>query len=271
MQLDGKVALITGAGSGIGRAIALAFAGEGAMVAVNDLREEAAQETAAAIVAAGGQALAVPADVADGRAVLKMFTRFLTTWNTLDIVVNNAGTVFMAPHVVANFEAMAQEVLSGGAPTTAIEATKTMEDGTWRRTLAIHLDGTFHCTREALKVMEVRRQGKIINMASIAGTTGLAAAPDYSAAKGGIIAFTKSVAREVAHLGIQVNAIAPGFVDTPLLDALSPTMKLFVLAQTPMRRLGTVDEIAAAALYLASPAADFVTGQVLSPNGGYDM
>jgi NAD(P)-dependent dehydrogenase (short-subunit alcohol dehydrogenase family) len=135
----------------------------------------------------------------------------------------------------------------------------------------VHLDGTFHCTREALKVMEVRRQGKIINMASIAGTTGLPSAPDYSAAKGGIIAFTKAVAKEVAHLGIQVNAIAPGFIDTPLLEALTPTMRMFALAQTPMRRLGTVDEIAAAARYLASPAADFVTGQVLSPNGGFDI
>ena len=140
----------------------------------------------------------------------------------------------------------------------------------WRRT-AIHPDGTFHCTREALKVMEVRRRGKIINMASIAGTTGLAGSPDYCAAKGGIIGFTKSVAKEVAHLGIQVNALAPGFIDTPLLDDVSPVMKLMFIAQTPLGRLGTAEEIAAAALYLASPAADFVTGQVLSQNGGYDI
>jgi len=269
MQLEGQVALITGAGSGIGRAIAQVFAREGAMIAVNDIREEAAQQVAQEISAAGGRAMAVPADVADGRAVLKMFTRFLTVWDTLDIVVNNAGTVFVAPHVAANFETIADEVMRTGRPSTALEATKTMEDGIWRRTLAIHLDGTFHCTREALKVMEVRRRGKIINMASIAGTTGLAGTPDYCAAKGGIIAFTKSVAKEVAHLGIQVNAIAPGFVDTPLLDETSPAMKLLFIAQTPMGRLGTVDEIAAAALYLASPTADFVTGQVLSPNGGY--
>jgi len=269
MNLDGKVALVTGAGSGIGRAIAEMLACEGAMVAVNDIRAEAADETVAAIEAGGGRALAVPADVADGRAALKMFTRFLTVWDTLDIVVNNAGSVFMAPHVIANFELMAGEMATGGRPTTALGATTTMEDGVWRRTLAVHLDGTFHCTREALKVMEVRRSGKIINMASVAGTTGLAGSPDYSAAKGGIIAFTKSVAKEVAHLGIQVNAIAPGFIDTPLLDALSPTMRMTVTAQTPLGRLGTVAEIAAAARYLASPEADFVTGQVLSPNGGY--
>lgn len=271
MQFEGKVALVTGGGSGIGRAIALALAREGAMIAINDIREDAAQRVVDEISAAGGRAMAVPTDVADGRAVLKMYTRFLTVWDTLDILVNNAGTVFLAPHVVANFEKMASEVMTGARPSTALGATSTMEDGVWRRTLAIHLDGTFHCTREALKVMEVRRSGKIINMASIAGTTGLAGSPDYCAAKGGIIAFTKSVAKEVAHLGIQVNAIAPGFIDTPLLDEVSPAMKMLFVAQTPMGRLGTPEEIAAAALYLASPAADFVTGQVLSPNGGFDI
>ena len=271
MILEDKVALVTGGGSGIGRAIAETFAREGALVAVNDIREEAAQSTVAAIEAAGGRAMAVTADVADGRATLKMFTRFLSVWNTIDLVVNNAGIAMMAPHVVANFEALTQEVLAGGPPTTPLQATSTMEDAMWRRTVAIHLDGTFHCTREALKVMEVRRQGKIINMASIAGTAGLAGSPDYSAAKGGIIAFTKSVAREVAHLGIQVNAVAPGFVDTPLLEALSPTMRMSLLAQTPLGRLGTVDDIAAAVLYLASPAGDWITGQVLSPNGGYEI
>jgi 3-oxoacyl-[acyl-carrier protein] reductase len=268
-QLDGKIALITGAGSGIGRAIALVFAREGAMIAVNDIRAEAAQQVADEIGSGGGRAMPVPADVADGRAVLKMFTSFLTVWDTLDILVNNAGAVFLAPHVVANFERLASEVVAGGPPTTALEATTTMEDGVWRRTLAIHLDGAFHCTREALKVMEVRRRGTIINMASIAGTTGLAGSPDYCAAKAGVIGLTKSVAREVAHLGIRVNALAPGFVDTPLLDEMSLTMKALFIAQTPLGRLGTAEEVAAAALYLAT--AEFVTGQVLSPNGGFDI
>src|SRR5262245_30777353 len=134
MQLEDKVALVTGAGSGIGRAIAVAFAREGALIAVNDIREEAAADTVKAIEAAGGRAMALAADVADGRATLKMFTRFLTVWNTIDLVVNNAGIAVMAPHVVANYEAVTQEVLAGGVPTTPVQATSTMEDSMWRRT-----------------------------------------------------------------------------------------------------------------------------------------
>jgi len=271
MRLADKVALVTGAGSGIGRAIACALAREGAAVAVNDIREDVASQVSEEIAAAGGRAMAVPADVADGRQVLKMFTRFLSVWNTLDVLVNNAGVLFMDAHVVENLEAAAAEVLTTGRARTALEATKTMEDATWRRTIAVHLDGTFHCTREALKVMEVRRAGKIINIASIAGTTGLAGAPDYSAAKAGIIGFTRSVAKEVAGLGIQVNAIAPGFIDTPLTQALPPKAKHLLTLQTPVGRFGTADEIAAVALYLASPESDFVIGQVISPNGGFDI
>ncbi len=271
MRLEEQVALVTGAGSGIGRAIALAFAAEGARVAVNDLIEESAQAVVQEIESRGGTALAVPADVADGRAVLKMFTRFLTVWDRLDIVVNNAGALFVEPHVLANMAAQVEERAAGGLARTALAATRTLEDGIWRRTFAIHVDGTFHCTRDALKVMEVHRRGRIINMASIAGISGLAGAPDYSAAKAAVIGFTKAVAREVAHLGIRVNAIAPGFVDTPMLAELPDLVRLAILAQTPCGRLGSVDEIAALAVYLAAPEADFMTGQVISPNGGYTV
>jgi 3-oxoacyl-[acyl-carrier protein] reductase len=271
MKLEGKVALVTGAGSGIGRAIALALAAQGASVGVNDIIEESAEAVAREIAAGGGRAVALAADVADGRAALKMFTRVLTAWNTLDILVNNAGVLFLEPHVARNMETFARELVTTGRPVTAIEATKTLEDGVWRRTLAVHLDGTFHCTREALKVMEVRRSGKIVNVASIAGTSGLAGAPDYSAAKAGIIGFTKAVAKEVAHLGIQVNAVAPGFVDTPMIANLPEAVKQMVILRTPMGRLGGVGDIATAVLFLASSESDFVTGQVLSPNGGYDI
>jgi 3-oxoacyl-[acyl-carrier protein] reductase len=271
MRLEEKVALVTGAGSGIGRAIALAYAREGAAVAVNDIREQAAGAVADEIIASGGRAVPVPADVSDGRQTLKMFTRFLNTWSTLDILVNNAGVLFVQPHVLSNMEAAAAEIAGTGRQETALEATLTLEDATWRRTISVHLDGAFHCTREALKVMSVRRRGKIINMASIAGTAGIAGAPDYCAAKGGIIAFTKSVAKEVAHLGVQVNAIAPGFIDTPMTQALPPALMRIFALQTPAGRLGTADEIAALALFLALPESDFIVGQVISPNGGYDM
>jgi len=268
-RFGGQVALVTGAGSGIGRAIAHRFAAEGAMIAVNDIRPEAAEAVVAEIETAGGRALAVPADVADGRQALKMFTRFLTVWDRLDIVVNNAGALFLRPQVVANLEAQLDEIAATGRPATPLHATQSLDDGPWRRTLEIHVDGTFHCTREALKVMEVRRRGCIINMASVAGIAGLAGVPEYSAAKGAIIAFTKSVAREVAPFGIRVNAIAPGFVDTPLLADLSPRLRAAFAASTPLGRLGTAAEVAAAALFLAGPEAAFVIGQVLSPNGGF--
>ncbi len=267
-RLGEQVALVTGAGSGIGRAIALAFAREGAMIAVNDIRPEAAEAVVAEIEAAGGRALAAPADVADGRQALKMFTRFLTVWDRLDIVVNNAGALFMRPQVITNLEAQMDEVAAGGRPLTPLHATQTLDDGLWRRTLEIHVDGTFHCTREALKVMEVRRSGCIINMASIAGLIGLAGVPEYCAAKGAIIGFTKSVAREVAPLGIRVNAIAPGFIDTPMLAEISPRMRAGFAASAPLGRLGTVEEVAATALFLASREGELMIGQVLSPNGG---
>lgn len=268
-QLAGQVALITGAGSGIGRAVARRFAAEGAMVAVNDIRAEAAEAVAGEIAAAGGRAMAVPADVADGRQALKMFTRFLTAWDRLDVVVNNAGAVFLRPEVVANMEAQLEEIAATGRPATPLFATQTLEDGVWRRTLEIHVDGTFHCTREALKVMEVRRSGCIINMSSVAGLVGLAGVPEYSAAKGAILAFTKAVAREVAPFGIRVNAIAPGFIDTPLLADLSPRLRTAFAAGSPLGRLGTADEVAAAALFLAGSEAAFMIGQVISPNGGF--
>jgi 3-oxoacyl-[acyl-carrier protein] reductase len=269
MMLDEQVALVTGGGSGIGREIALTFARQGAMVAVNDIRPEAAETVVAEIEAAGGRAMAVPADVADGRQALKMFTRFLSVWERLDILVNNAGALFMRPHVIANLEAQIDEVAATGRPQTAIGATVTLEDATWRRTIEIHVDGTFHCTREALKVMEVRRRGCIINMASITALCGIPGAPEYSAAKGAIIGFTRSVASEVAHLGIRVNAIAPGFIDTPMLAELSPKLRQAFAARTPIGRLGSVEEIAATALFLAAPEGEFTIGQVISPNGGY--
>jgi len=271
MKLRERVALITGAGSGLGRAIALTFARAGAKVAVNDIGRAAAESVAREIADIGGQALPLIADVSDSVEVRGMFEQVVDAWGTLNILVNNAGIAMMSDEVKQRFGQMVGETLTTGRSTVAVGAARTMPDSQWRRTLSVHLDGTFYCTREALNIMEPKGSGKIINMASVAGTTGLLGAPDYSAAKAGIIGLTKAVAREVIGRGIYVNAIAPGFIDTPLLDMMDEVMKRMVALQTPIGRLGTPEEVASLALYLASDASSYIVGQVLSPNGGYDI
>ena len=250
MKLGEKVAVVTGAGSGIGQAIALAFAREGAKLVVNDIVEERAAKTAVDIQASGGEAVAIVADVSDSQQVKQMFVQTVDEYSTIDILVNNAGLLLSA------------EITA-------------MEDEQWKQMLAVHLDGTFYCTREAVKIMEAKSSGKIINMASIAATTGLAWSSHYSAAKGGIMAFTKAAAKELIIKGIYVNAIAPGFIDTPglkeptglesqtLLDVIQ-----LMYGKILVERLGTPEEVAAVAVFLASDESSFMVGQVISPNGG---
>ncbi len=271
MKLAGRIALITGAGSGLGREMALTFAREGAQVAVNDIRRDSAEQVVKEIEAAGGRALCLVADVSDSVEVRAIFEQLVDRWGTLDILVNNAGIAVVSDEVKASFGQRLAEMLSGQQPTESVGATRTMTDSQWRRTLSIHLDGTFYCTREALKIMEPRGSDKIINMASVAGTAGLLGSPDYSAAKAGIIGLTKAVAREVISRGIYVNAIAPGFIDTPLLDMMDETMRQMAALQSPIGRLGRAEEVAALALYLASDDSSYTVGQVMSPNGGYYM
>ena len=250
MKLANKIALITGGGSGLGREMALTFAREGAKVGVNDVRPEAAHNVATEIARAGGRAQAMVADVSDSAAVKKMFEEFLAVFGTIDILVNNAGIGRSRP---------------GGENVAIVDRT----DEEWHKMLATHLDSTFYCTRAALKVMIPKKSGRIINIGSIAGTTGLAFAGDYCAAKGGIISFTKSVAREVVGHGILVNCIAPGFIDTPMTAPITPELRKWVIANTPMGRFGEPREIADAALFLAADDSSFMVGQVVSPNGGY--
>jgi 3-oxoacyl-[acyl-carrier protein] reductase len=238
-------------------------------VAVNDVRKETAQAVCREIEAAGVQSLALTADVSDSVEVAAMFEQLLDAWGRIDILVNNAGIAVMSDEVRARSRQQMAALMSGQRPTETVGATRAMTDAQWRRTLSVHLDGTFYCTREALKQMEKQGSGRIINMASIAGTTGLGGAPDYSAAKAGIIGLTKAVAKEVAVRGIYVNAIAPGFIDTPLLDVLDEQTKMMIPMQTPLGRLGEPREIAAVALYLASDDSTYTLGQVISPNGGY--
>jgi 3-oxoacyl-[acyl-carrier protein] reductase len=252
MKLKDKVVLITGGGSGLGREMGLTFAREGAKIGVNDIRPESAQNVVTEIERAGGKARPFVADVSSSAAVTKMFAEFIAAFGTIDILINNAGI------------ARASELDN---PDLFMIHTKTDED--WHKMLATHLDSTFYCTREALKVMIPKQSGRIINMGSIAGTTGLAFASDYSAAKGAIIAFTKSVAREVVPMGILVNCIAPGFIDTPMTAPIPSEVRKQIEGSTPIGRFGEPRDIAAAALFLACDDSKFMVGQVLSPNGGY--
>jgi 3-oxoacyl-[acyl-carrier protein] reductase len=160
--------------------------------------------------------------------------------------------------------------MSGDAPSTFNDVTLRTTDDDWHRVLAVHLDGTFFCTREAMRIMTAQRSGSVINLGSIMGTSGGGGAAAYCAAKAGILGLTRAHAREFVAQGIRVNAIAPGWIETAMTDALGP-MKPLIVAQTPMLRMGDADDIAWAAVYLASDEAKFVTGQVLSPNGGWYM
>ena len=270
-RLQGKLALVTGGASGLGEAICRRFAQEGATVIVNDLRAAAAQSTAESV---GGHAVAF--DVADSAAVAAGFAEVARRFGRLDVLVNNAGIGPQhTPEEYADRAARGArqlaELQAGGPVTTFVDTTVALSDAAWRQMLAVHLDGTFFCTREALKIMNPQLRGAIVNMGSIMGTSGGAGAPHYCAAKAAILGFTRSVAREVVLRNIRVNAIAPGYIDTPLLAPVPEQTRQTIALQTPMQRLGQPDDIAWAAVYLASDEAGFVTGQVLSPNGGWHM
>ena len=270
MRLSDRVALVTGAGSGIGRAIALLFADEGARVIVNDVKLDRARDTADALRAAGAEANAVEADVADSGAVTAMFAGIARDFGRLDVLVNNAGIAGgdarSREELARTFETRLGELMTGEGIKTHWHVTESMTDDAWRRMLAVHLDGTFFCTRAALKLM--RAGGAIVNIASVAGLMGLDAAPHYSAAKAGILGFTRAVALEVASRGIRVNAICPGYIDTPMTQPISPLMQRAIVARTPLHRMGDPREVATTALFLASDEAAYFTGQWLSPNGG---
>jgi 3-oxoacyl-[acyl-carrier protein] reductase len=271
MKLKDRIALVTGGGSGLGRAISLLFAEEGAHVIVNELRVETAEQTVASMKGpAGGRA--IQADVADSAQVKAMFATIEREVGGLDILVNNAGIAFGPgddrAEVNRKSETMIMELLSGQGGQTHLDVTQNLSDESWRRMLAVHVDGTFYCTREALKLMSRKNRGAIVNLSSVAALTGLEVVPHYSAAKGAILAFTRAVAKDVASRGIRVNAICPGYIDTPMTERMSPLIRTAVIARTPLRRTGEPHEVAATALFLASDDSSFFTGQWLSPNGG---
>ena len=266
-RYGGKCVVVTGGGSGIGAAIAIAMAAEGGTVAVLDLDVDRAH---AIVDKCGGDSLALTCDVADEAAVATAFAEIEAKLGGVDVLVNNAG------HAPPRDEARTQRALlnmrramTGEAP-EPLEALSSLSSDEWDRMLRVHLYGTFYCSRVAMARMQRSETGGVIlNMSSILGIAGSTMAPHYAAAKGGIIALTKSMAAEGATSGVRVNAIAPGWIDTPMTQGtLVPEVAAMLRMQIPAHRFGTADEIAALALHLCADEASYTTGQVISVNGG---
>ena len=247
MLLDGKTALVTGASRGIGRAIALRLAAEGARVAINYAGNvKAAEEVKAAIEAAGGTAILCRADVADSAAVEAMVAAVAKEFGTIDILVNNAGI-------------------------TRDTLLMRMKDEDFAKVLDTNLKGVFYCTKAVSKLMMKKRAGRIVNMASVIGLVGNAGQANYAAAKAGVIGFSKSVAKELASRGITVNVVAPGFIGTDMTADLPETVKEKALADIPLGKMGEPEDVANAVLFLASDQASYITGQVVNVDGGMVM
>ncbi|MCB4755715.1 MAG: 3-oxoacyl-[acyl-carrier-protein] reductase [Elusimicrobia bacterium] len=247
MRLKGKVAVITGGAQGIGRAIAETFAKEGANVALLDVLLDVVQKTAADIKHQyGTEAIAVKVDVTKFEDVEAGIKQVVDRFGKIDVLVNNAGI-------------------------TKDNLVLRMSDAEWDAVLAVNLKGPFNCTKAVFSPMRKAGGGRIINVASIVGLMGNAGQANYAASKGGVIALTKTCAREFAKKNIQVNAIAPGFIKTAMTEKLADDAKAALAAQIPQERLGEPQDVANAALFLASEESSYITGQVLSVNGGMYM
>lgn len=247
LDLSGRVALVTGGGRGIGRAITTTLAAAGAMVVVNYQRNAAtAEETVGAIRAAGGTAQAMQADVSQASEVEQLFKTTLDTYGRLDVLVNNAGI-------------------------TRDTLLLRMKEEDFDSVIQNNLRSVYLCTRAALRPMTKQRSGRIINITSVVGLTGNVGQANYAAAKAGIIGFTKSTAREMASRNITVNAVAPGFVETELTDVMSSEARKAILENIPLGRLGQPQDIAGLVCFLASDAAAYITGQTFTIDGGMVM
>ncbi len=244
--LENQVAVVTGGGRGIGRAVALKLAGEGADIVVVSRTAENAQKVAAEVQALGRQAWALAVDVADGPAVTAAAETLVEQVKKVDILVNNAGI-------------------------TRDGLLMRMSDADWDTVLNTNLKGAFHFTRALFRVFARQRSGRIINISSVIGLIGNPGQANYAASKAGLIGFTQSVARELAGRGVTVNAVAPGFIETDMTAELNETLKANILRQIPMARFGAAEDIAEAVCFLASPGARYITGQVLTVDGGMVM
>jgi 3-oxoacyl-[acyl-carrier protein] reductase len=266
MSSTERVAVVTGGGAGIGRAITLRLAREGARVAVLDIRHESAEQS---LELAGGDGIALVCDVSDSSAVDATFARVEGELGPPDVLVNNAGAIGMdhLRRVTPLLERQRDEAADGGV-TTPLDALVRLSDEEWRRMHAIHLDGTFYCTRAAVRSMAPRGRGVVVNMSSVCGLEGCTGHPHYSSAKAAILGFTKAAAKELIVQGIRVNAVAPGHVGTGTLESEISEQRRAIAASTPAGRLAEPEEVAATVAFLASDDAGYFVGAVLSPNGG---
>jgi 3-oxoacyl-[acyl-carrier protein] reductase len=247
MKFEGKVALVTGAARGIGEAIALTLAREGADVVVTDVDLEGAQRVAQEIEGMGRKAKAVQADVSQREAVQRLVSEAVSLFGKVDILVNNAGIIRRG---------------------TFLEH----DPQDWEKVLSVNLGGTFNCAKEVVPLMIKQGGGKIINISSVVGKMGdIASAPSYGTSKGAINTFTKSLARELAPYGINVNAVAPHAIKTDMSREWSEEKRRQIVEAIPLKRLGKPEEVAEVVAFLASDGAGFITGQILDVNGGYLM
>jgi 3-oxoacyl-[acyl-carrier protein] reductase len=246
MQFKGQAALVTGGARGIGKSIAEALAAKGVNVAVADIDEGAAQETAKELEAKGVQSIALKMDVSNADDVARVIADVKDKLGKLDILVNNAGI-------------------------TRDGLLMRMKEEDWDSVISINLKSVFLCTKEAVKVMAKQRYGRIVNIASVVAFMGNPGQANYSASKAGIVGLTKTTAREYASRGITVNAVAPGFIMTAMTDALADNVKEEMKRSIPLGSFGTPEDVANCVLFLASPDTGYVTGQVLHVNGGMYM
>jgi 3-oxoacyl-[acyl-carrier protein] reductase len=244
--LSGKTALVTGGGRGIGKAIVLELASQGADVVVSDIDADIAEKTAAEAAALGVRAAAVKADVSRAEDAEAMVKATIEKMGRIDILVNNAGV-------------------------TRDNLLMRMDEKDWDLVLLVNLKGAFLCTRAVSRPMMKQRSGKIVNIASVVGLMGNAGQANYAASKAGLIGLTKSVARELASRNVQANAVAPGYIETEMTAHLPAEAKEAFLSQVPMKRPGSPQDVARVVAFLASPASDYITGQVIPVDGGMVM